>query len=43
MGELGFWSESRDHSCQSGETNYLCSSISQSPNQFASIFDGFNN
>jgi len=43
IGELGFWAESRDHSCASGETNYLCSSISQSAHQFASIFNGFNN
>ena len=43
IGEMGFWAESRDHSCASGETNYLCSSISQSAHQFASIFNGFNN
>jgi chitinase len=43
IGELGFWAESRDHTCVSGETNYLCSGISESAHQFASIFDGFNN
>jgi len=40
LGMLAFWSESRDHSCASGETNYLCSNISQNPGQFASIFEG---
>lgn len=41
IGMLAFWSESRDASCTSGESNYLCSNITQTPGEFASIFDGF--
>lgn len=42
LGMLAFWAESRDSQCTSGETNYLCSNVSQSTGQFGTIFAAFN-